>query len=100
VQVLNELTDVTRRQLRWDWEQIEASLAVIADLFGPVAPLATAIHSRAVALAHSDGLPACDSLIVAATPGARCKRLLRVVLRHAQRSRTLVVHEPFHPGAG
>jgi len=34
VQVLNEFTNVTRRKLKWDWEQIGASLAVIEELLG------------------------------------------------------------------
>jgi len=52
IQVLNEFTNVTRRKLRWDWEQIEASLAVIDELLGTARPLTTALHAQAVVLAR------------------------------------------------
>ena len=39
VPVFNEFTNVARRKLRWQWEQIEASLEVVEELFGPVPPL-------------------------------------------------------------
>ena len=48
VQVLNEFTNVTRRKLSWQWEQIEAAFAVIEVLLGPARPLTTAVHARAV----------------------------------------------------
>jgi predicted nucleic acid-binding protein len=34
IQVLNEFTNVTRRKLRWQWQEIEAALATIEDLLG------------------------------------------------------------------
>jgi len=39
VPVFNEFTNVARRKLRWQWEQIEASLEVVEVLVGPVPPL-------------------------------------------------------------
>jgi predicted nucleic acid-binding protein len=60
VQVLSEFTNVTRRKLRWQWEQIEASLAVVEELFGSVAPLTKAIHARAVVLARAHDLSVCS----------------------------------------
>ena len=95
VQVLNEFTNVTRRKLRWDWNQIEASLAVVAELLGPVAPLTTAIHTRAVALAREHGLSVFDALIVAAGLDANCQLLFSEDLQHGRKFGTLTVENPF-----
>jgi len=95
VQVLNEFTNVTRRKLRWQWVQIEASLAVIEELFGPVAPLTKAIHTRAVQLAREHELSVYDALIVAAAQDAGCARLFSEDLQHGQKFGTLIVENPF-----
>jgi predicted nucleic acid-binding protein len=95
VQVLNEFTNVTRRKLRWQWSQIEASLAVIEDLFGPVAALTTAIHARAVVLARERELSVYDALIVAAAQDAGCRILFSEDLQHGQKFGTLTVENPF-----
>jgi predicted nucleic acid-binding protein len=95
VQVLNEFTNVTRRKLRWSWEQIEASLSVVEDLFGPVAPLTKVIHTRAVALAQECALSIYDALIVAAAQDAGCAILVSEHLQHGQKFGTLTVTNPF-----
>ena len=95
VQVLNEFTNVTRRKLRWQWSQIEAALAVINDLLGPVAPLTTAIHAQAVALARDKELAVYDALIVAAAQDAGCKILFSEDLQHGQKFGSLMVENPF-----
>jgi len=95
VQVLNEFTNVTRRKLRWQWVQIEASLAVIEELFGPVAPLTKAIHTRAVQLAREHELSVYDALIVAAAQDAGCALLFSGDLQHGQKFGTLTVENPF-----
>ena len=95
VQVLNEFTNVARRKLRWHWDQIEASLAVIDELFGPVAPLTTAIHARGVVLARERELSVYDALIVAAALEAGCQLLLSEDLQHGQKFGTLTVDNPF-----
>lgn len=95
VQVLNEFTNVTRRKLRWQWEQIEASLAVVEELFGPVAPLTKAIHTRAVTLAREHELSVYDALIVAAAKDAGCEVLFSEDLQHGQKFGTLTVENPF-----
>jgi predicted nucleic acid-binding protein len=99
VQVLNEFTNVTRRKLRWQWEQIEASLAVIEELFGPVAPPAKAIHARAVHLAREHELSVYDALIVAAAQDAGCALLFSEDLQHGQRFGALTVENPFRDHA-
>jgi predicted nucleic acid-binding protein len=95
VQVLNEFTNVARRKLHWHWDQIEASLAVIDELFGPVAPLTTAIHARGVVLARERELSVYDALIVAAALEAGCQLLLSEDLQHGQKFGTLTVDNPF-----
>jgi predicted nucleic acid-binding protein len=95
VQVLNEFTNVTRRKLRWQWDQIEASLAVLEDLFSPVAPLTTALHARAVVLAREHELSVYDALIVAAAQDAGCQLLLSEDLQHSQKFGKLSVENPF-----
>jgi predicted nucleic acid-binding protein len=95
VQVLNEFTNVTRRKLRWQWDQIEASLAVIEELFGPVAPLTTAIHRRGVVLARERGISVYDALIVAAAQDAGCQLLFSEDLQHGQKFGALTVENPF-----
>jgi predicted nucleic acid-binding protein len=95
VQVLNEFTNVTRRKLRWQWDQIEASLAVVEELFGPVAPLTTSIHAKGVVLARDRGLSVYDALIVAAAQDAGCQFLFSEDLPHGQKFGTLTVENPF-----
>ena len=99
VQVLNEFTNVTRRKLGWQWDQIEASLAVVEELFDPVAPLTSAIHARAVVLARGRGLSVYDALIVAAAQDAGCKVLFSEDFQHGQKFGTLTVENPFRPDA-
>ena len=95
IQVLNEFTNVTRRKLRWQWDHIEASLAVIDELLGPVAPLTKAIHGRAVALARARKLSVYDALIVAAAQDASCELLFSEDLQHGQKFGKLTVENPF-----
>ena len=99
MQVLNEFTHVTRRKLRWQWDQIEASLAVVEELFAPVAPLTAAIHARGVGLARDRGLSVDDALIVAAAQAARCRFLFSEDLQHGQTFGTLTVVNPFRSEA-
>jgi predicted nucleic acid-binding protein len=100
VQVLNEFTNVTRRKLRWQWDQIEASLAVIHELLGPVAPLTATVHSKAVILARVHGLPVYDALIVAAALEAECRILFSEDLQHGQKFGVLTVENPFRRQTG
>ncbi|MEQ1883122.1 MAG: PIN domain-containing protein [Burkholderiales bacterium] len=95
VQVLNEFTNVMHRKLRWQWDQIEASLEVIGELLGPVAPLTAAIHARAVVLARDHQLSVYDALIVAAAMDAGCQRLFSEDLQHGQKFGVLTIENPF-----
>jgi predicted nucleic acid-binding protein len=94
-QVLNEFANVAHRKLSWHWDQIEASLAVVEELFGPVAPLTAAIHAKAVVLARERKLSVYDALIVAAAQDAGCQILFSEDLQHGQKFGTLTVENPF-----
>ena len=95
VQVLNEFTNVTRRKLRWQWEQIEAALAVIEELLGPARPLTAAVHAGAVVLARDHELSFYDALIVAAALDAGCEALCSEDLQHGQKFGSVRVENPF-----
>jgi predicted nucleic acid-binding protein len=95
VQVLNELTSVLRRTLRWEWPEVEAALAVIAELAGPVRPLTAGIHGKAVELARANVLSFYDALIVAAAADAGCRVLLTEDLQHGRKVSGVTVKNPF-----
>jgi predicted nucleic acid-binding protein len=97
VQVLNEFTNVARRKLRWDWPQVEAALAIIAELMGPVRPLTAAIHAHAVKLARTSALSFYDALIVAAAADAGCRVLLTEDLQHGRKIGGVTIQNPFLP---
>lgn len=95
VQVLNEFANVTRRKLRWQWQQIEAALAVIDALLGPARPLTAAIHARAVILARGHELSFYDALIVAAALDAGCAILCSEDMHHGEKFGALRIDNPF-----
>ena len=95
VQVLNEFTSVTRRKLGWQWEQIEAALAVVEELLGPARPLTAIIHAQAVVLARDHELSFYDALIVAAALDAGCRTLCSEDLQHGRKFGTLTIENPF-----
>lgn len=95
VQVLNEFTNVVRRKLRWDWSQVDAALAVIAELMGPVRPLTAAIHAHAVKLARTSALSFYDALIIAAATDAGCRVLLTEDMQHSRKFGTVTIQNPF-----
>jgi predicted nucleic acid-binding protein len=95
VQVLNEFTSVARRKLGWSWQQIEAALAVIDELFGPARLLTAAVHANAVVLARDNELSFYDALIVAAALDAGCQSLLTEDMQHGQKFGALTIENPF-----
>ena len=95
VQVLSEFTNVTRRKLKWDWKQVEASLAVIQELLGAAHPLTADLHGKAVVLARDSKLSFYDALIVAAAMDADCDLLCSEDLQDGQRFGDLTIKNPF-----
>ena len=95
IQVLNEFTNVTRRKLRWQWQEIEAALATIEDLLGPARPLTAPIHAQAVVLARDHELSFYDALIVAAAIDSDCRVLFSEDLQDGRKFGALTVQNPF-----
>ncbi len=95
MQVLNEFANVMRRKLKWDWKQVEASLAVIAELLGEARPLTVNLRAKAVGLARDSKLSFYDALIVAAAMEAGCEALCSEDLPHGQQFSRVTVVNPF-----
>jgi len=95
VQVLNEFTNVARRKLNWGWPQVEAALAVIAELLAAARPLTADIHAHAVKLARENPLSFYDALIVAAAADAGCRVLLSEDLQHGRKFDGVAIQNPF-----
>jgi predicted nucleic acid-binding protein len=99
VQVLNEFTNVVRRKLNWDWNQVDAALAVIAELMGPARPLTAGIHTYALKLARASTLSFHDALVIAAAADANCHLLLTEDLQHGRKFGGVTVENPFLEGS-
>lgn len=95
VQVLNEFTNVVRRKLGWNWSQVQAALAAIAELTGPALSLTADIHTQAVKLARESSLAFYDALIVAAAADAGCRVLLTEDLQHGRSFGGVTIQNPF-----
>ena len=75
VQVLNEFVNVSRRKLKRNWIDIEASLKDIGDAAEAIHPLSAETTQTGVFLAQRYGLAVYDSMIAAAALIARCTLL-------------------------
>jgi predicted nucleic acid-binding protein len=95
VQALNEFTGVVRRKLSWDWTQVDAALAGIAELTGPARPLTADIHTHALELARDSTLSFYDALVIAAAADARCRVLLTEDPQHGRQFGGVTVENPF-----
>jgi len=95
VQVLNEFTNVTRKKLAWEWNEIEAALDVIENLLGPARSLTVAVHAGAVKLAREHALSFYDALIVCAAADAGCGVLLSEDMQHGRKLGAVTIQNPF-----
>lgn len=75
VQVLNEFTNVARRKMGFDWNQIEEALRAISTLARKIHPVDLETHAAAPGLAQRYGFSFYDALIVSAALKARCDML-------------------------
>jgi len=82
IQSLNELANVARRKLRYDWAQIDSALNAIGDLCPHIVPLTDAIHRDGLRIAERYRLSIYDSMIAAAARSAGCDRLWSEDLHH------------------
>ncbi len=72
VQVLNEFTNVARRKLGFEWNQIEEALGAIRVLARAIHATDLETHTGALALAQRYGFSFYDALIVSSAIRARC----------------------------
>lgn len=71
VQVLNELTNVTRRKLRMSWSETHTLLATLRQVL-VVHPLTVESHETGLELAERYGLSIYDAMIVASALHGDC----------------------------
>ena len=95
VQTLNELVNVFRRKLRWNWPDIDVALQSVLFLMQAPLPLTLSMHQAAFALARDHNISIYDALIVAAALEARCDTLYSEDLQHGRRFGGLTVVNPF-----
>jgi predicted nucleic acid-binding protein len=81
VQVLNEVTSVTRRKLGMSWAETDEVLAGLRSAC-PVEPLTTQTHDTGRRLAERYGLSVYDAMIAASALLAGCERLYSEDMQH------------------
>ncbi|ALH82238.1 PIN domain-containing protein [Sphingopyxis macrogoltabida] len=72
VQVLNEFSNVARKKLQFDWQQLGEALGIVRGLASRVNPLNVETHIEGIALAERYGISIYDGLIVASAIQAGC----------------------------
>lgn len=72
VQVLNEFSNVARKKLQFDWQQLGEALGIVRGLASRVNPLNVETHIEGIALAERHGISIYDGLIVASAIQAGC----------------------------
>jgi predicted nucleic acid-binding protein len=95
VQVANEFIDVSRRKLRWAWEDVLAALDAIRGVLGKPVPLTDETHQLAVDISRRYRLSIYDGLILSAAKHARCDVLYTEDLQSGQTIEGVLVRNPF-----
>ncbi|UXN59896.1 PIN domain-containing protein [Phyllobacterium zundukense] len=72
VQVLNEFTNVARRKLGMDWEEIREALASICTLCPKIVSMDVNVHEEAIAIAERHGFQIFDALMIASAILSGC----------------------------
>lgn len=95
VQVLNEITQVAKRKIGLNWQEINELVASFIGLF-QVTPLTLDVHLAGRRLAERYSLSVYDAMIVAAALEAECTILYSEDMQHGQVfERGLQVVNPF-----
>jgi predicted nucleic acid-binding protein len=81
VQVLNEITNVTRRKMRLSWSETRAFLSLIRGLL-PIEPITLRTHETGLTLAERYGLSVYDAMIAASALLAGCDTLWSEDMQH------------------
>jgi predicted nucleic acid-binding protein len=95
VQVFNEFTNVCRRKLDLNWDDIASRINVLESLLGIPAALTRGTHDTARSLARDHTLSFYDALIVAAAIEAKAQVLLTEDLQHGRAFGKLVIRNLF-----
>jgi predicted nucleic acid-binding protein len=96
VQVLNELVNVSRRKMRKDWRDIEASLTFVRMSATIIHPLTNAAQLHAVKLSQRFGYTIYDSSIIAVALEAGCETLFSEDMQHGMLIEDrLTIRNPF-----
>jgi predicted nucleic acid-binding protein len=72
VQGLNEFTNVARRKLGMDWQEVREALAAIRTVCRNIVPLDVELHDDAIRIAERHGYAVFDALMLAAAERADC----------------------------
>ncbi|MEY4589034.1 MAG: hypothetical protein RL497_1110 [Pseudomonadota bacterium] len=83
VQVLNEITQVAKRKIGLDWQEIEDLITSFIGLF-QVTPLTLETHLTGRRLAERFSLSVYDAMIVSAALEAECTILYSEDMQHGQ----------------
>lgn len=95
VQVLNEVTNVARRKMQLDWDELHGFLASIRSLLD-VVPLTVEVHDTGLAVAERYKLSTYDAMIVAAAIHAGCSTLWSEDMQHGLRiDERIRIRNPF-----
>jgi predicted nucleic acid-binding protein len=95
VQVANEFIDVSRRRLRWSWDQVAAALDALRAALGTPVPLTDETHRLALDISRRYGLGIYDSLILSAAKHAGCRLVYTEHLQDGQVIEGMLVRNPF-----
>jgi predicted nucleic acid-binding protein len=72
VQALNEFTNVARRKLGMNWQEVRQALAAIRTLCRTILPMDIETHADALGIAERHGYAIFDALMIAAALRADC----------------------------
>ena len=95
MQVLNELTAVSRRKQRRDWREIAEAISDVLAVVDPPLALTLDLHVTARALAEDHRLSFYDALIVASAIAAGCDILYSEDRQPGRKFSRLTIVNPF-----
>ena len=93
-QVLNEVTNVLRPKMHYDWLAIDRFITRIV-LLTKVLPLSEDTNRSARSLAERYGFAVYDAVIVASALEGGCTRLMTEDMHHGQKIGDLTITNPF-----
>ena len=96
VQVLNELTNVLRRKLKFGWKEVKEALDALRVLCPSVTSIAPETQEKALQIAERYGYRIYDSLIIAAALAAKSTTLYSEDMNDGQViENVLTIRNPF-----